>query len=342
MVLMSAISDTIHNETLHSAGIEGLLTKPVQRRQLSHCLNSLVDGKSAQYARWAGDLRTSNPIPKIASTGTRDNTLHVLLAEDNPINTDVATSILQKSGLRVSAVINGSEAVQILEKQPFDLVLMDMQMPVMDGLQATRTIRDPNSNVLNHQIPIIAMTANAMRKDQEACMQAGMDDYISKPFNPAELIQKIVHWSQSERPRAGSLPLGFEGPIKPEPLQPALDPSTAIPPIDYDVLIHRVLGDREMAMDLLTKMDAILDKELGHLVVVIEARDGDQTRKLAHKLKGSAGNLSAEPLRKAFELLEAAGAANDWEMISESLASLRCCAADFHEAIHPVIKGQDL
>ena len=103
----------------------------------------------------------------------------------------MALGILKKLGLRADAVANGAEAVKALETIPYDLVLMDVQMPEMDGLEATRQIRDPQSAVLNHGIPIIAMTAHAMQGDRERCLEAGMNDYVSKPVDPRALAEAI-------------------------------------------------------------------------------------------------------------------------------------------------------
>jgi CheY-like chemotaxis protein len=118
----------------------------------------------------------------------------VLIAEDNIVNQKVATVFLGKFGYSFDVVSNGIQAVTALSKRPYGLVLMDCQMPEMDGYEATSEIRNPESTVLNHKIPIIAMTANAMKGDREACIQAGMDDYLAKPVKPHELIDKLEKW----------------------------------------------------------------------------------------------------------------------------------------------------
>jgi len=122
-------------------------------------------------------------------------TVKILLAEDNPINQKVATLILRKSGYEVEVVNDGAEAVQALMVRTYDLVLMDVQMPNMDGLEATRRIRDPQSRVLNSQIPIIALTAHAMKGDEENCVASGMNDYLAKPIDPKGLLEKIQYWT---------------------------------------------------------------------------------------------------------------------------------------------------
>jgi signal transduction histidine kinase/ActR/RegA family two-component response regulator len=121
--------------------------------------------------------------------------VRVLVAEDNITNQQVAMGILRKLGLRADAVANGREALEALRLVPYDLVLMDVQMPEMDGLEATRAVRAPGSGILNCKIPIIAMTAHALQGDREQCLAAGMDDYIAKPVTPAELSVLLEKWT---------------------------------------------------------------------------------------------------------------------------------------------------
>jgi PAS domain S-box-containing protein len=155
----------------------------------------LTDGA----AEPAGSVRPPRgTLPAVQRRGAR-----ILVAEDNVVNQDVALGILHKLGLRAQAVADGAEAVEVLRTLPYDLVLMDVQMPEMDGLEATRIIRDPQSHVLDHQIPIIAMTAHAMRGDREYCLETGMNDYITKPVSPHVLAEALNKWL----PREDSSPL---------------------------------------------------------------------------------------------------------------------------------------
>ncbi len=146
-----------------------------------------VAQKAAQPAGSAG--RSGSSFPAVKRQGAR-----ILVAEDNVVNQEVALGILHKLGLRAEAVADGVEAVEVLRTLPYDLVLMDVQMPEMDGLEATRIIRDPQSPVLDHQIPIIAMTAHAMRGDREFCLHTGMNDYLTKPISPLALIETLNKW----------------------------------------------------------------------------------------------------------------------------------------------------
>ena len=117
----------------------------------------------------------------------RKGQIKILVAEDDAINQKVVTGILGRLGYRIDISTNGKEAVKALEQTQYDLVLMDCQMPEMDGYEATEMIRDPGSKVLDHKIPVIALTGHAMDSDMEKCINAGMDDYLSKPVKPAEL-----------------------------------------------------------------------------------------------------------------------------------------------------------
>jgi CheY-like chemotaxis protein len=139
----------------------------------------------------------------------------VLVAEDSPVNQAVALGMLKRLGLRADAVGNGLEAIEALGHIPYDLVLMDLQMPVMDGLEATRRIRDASSQVLDRRIPVIAMTANAMQGDREICLQAGMDDYVAKPVKSETLAKTLARWLPRADAEVSSAGLAERGSIDP-------------------------------------------------------------------------------------------------------------------------------
>ncbi len=159
------------------------LTKPVRQSQLYDCLRAVV-----------GRVTSAEPRVAVFSPATPDTLnarLRILVAEDNRVNQKVAMRMLEHMGHRVDVVANGLEALAALRAMPYDMVLMDVQMPEMDGFEATRRIRDPETGISNPRIPIIAMTAHAMKGDRERCLDAGMDGYVSKPVEPAALREAI-------------------------------------------------------------------------------------------------------------------------------------------------------
>jgi PAS domain S-box-containing protein len=322
-------------DPLQSLGIRAILSKPVRRRPLYDCLYTIAGHKPSTDVHWE-TLKTKawSAAPSLA---LQLDDVHVLLAEDNPINQDVALSILQKNNVRATAVENGLLALRALETTPFHLILMDVQMPEMDGLSAARTIRDPGSTVLNHNIPIIAMTANAMQGDQERCLKAGMDDYISKPFDPTDLMTKIMFWSQASHQETNPAQAPTSEPVLPQTHYPGDRNKTVpledkMPVIEFEQFCKRVMGDRELAHSLLEKADLRLDKDLKEIEQSISSNDLEQTRKLAHKLKGTAGNLSAEPLRMACENLEKSGNEANWKEVPGLYKALVKSAEQFHLA----------
>ena len=193
MIMVTAQSQRGDATLLQQIGFAGYLPKPVRQSQLRDCI-AIVLGRSNQT--------TSDQTPEIMEplitrhivAEIENRSIRILLAEDNLINQKVAQSILGKIGYKADIVANGLEAVRALKIINYDVVLMDCEMPEMNGFEATAVIRDPESKVLNHKVPIIAMTANAMKGDREICVAAGMDDYISKPVKKEELAALLEKW----------------------------------------------------------------------------------------------------------------------------------------------------
>jgi PAS domain S-box-containing protein len=187
LVMMTSMGQRGDAKRLEEIGFAAYLTKPVRQSDLFDCLVSVI--KSEEKEKEKKTIITRHDIRDM-----RRDKVRILLAEDNIINQQVAMAMLRKMGMRVEAVANGEEALNALRKIPFDLVFMDVQMPDMDGLEATREIRNPRSKVLNHEIPIIAMTAHAMEGDRQRCLKAGMNDYLSKPVSLQSMAQVLNKW----------------------------------------------------------------------------------------------------------------------------------------------------
>jgi signal transduction histidine kinase len=193
LVLMGPLGETKAAKGLHNSGRCAFLGKPVKRSSLRRCLRDVYETPDA--------LTEQQEPPRAARFGMSAPSKRILVAEDNLINQRVTLKILGALGYDADAVGDGKKAVQALESFPYDLVLMDCQMPRMNGYEATRAIRNPDSAVCNHAIPVIAMTASAMEGTYEKCMEAGMNDYLSKPVDVDMLSAAVVRWiegSQSE------------------------------------------------------------------------------------------------------------------------------------------------
>ncbi len=172
---------------MEKIGFAAYLTKPIRRSQLFDSLvNVLSKGK--------GHEQIFNPhqiVTKFSIADEQRSRMRILVVEDNIVNQKLAARMIEKFGFQADVAANGKEAIKALESFRYDLVMMDVQMPEMDGLAATRSIRESGSKVLNHNVPIIAMTAHAMQGDEEICLSAGMNDYISKPVQPQDMLDKI-------------------------------------------------------------------------------------------------------------------------------------------------------
>ena len=191
MIMVTSLGQRGDAAALKNIGFAGYLTKPIRQSQLYDCLALVLE--KGNDITLNNEIVTRHTVAEHVNHGFR-----ILLAEDNIINQKVAQALLHNLGYKVDVVANGHEAVQALELIHYDLVLLDCQMPEMDGFEATALIRDPSSKVLNHAVPIIALTANAMKKDRDECLAAGMDDYLSKPLKKAELAEVIGKWLKLE------------------------------------------------------------------------------------------------------------------------------------------------
>jgi CheY-like chemotaxis protein len=184
LVMLTSQGQRGDADKLKAAGFNGHLNKPIDQTLLYNTLMTVAGVNSQEQPLVTA--YSSRELPQF--------TARVLVVEDNAINQKVAQGLLQKFGVQVDYAVNGEEALNSLENLPFDLVFMDCQMPVMDGYEATQKIRHSQSEVLNRDIPIIAMTANSMEGDREKCLAAGMNDFISKPINPNKLQEVLKRW----------------------------------------------------------------------------------------------------------------------------------------------------
>lgn len=202
-LVVTGFSERCHEEEARAAGISGYLTKPVRDDELRACLERVLRHEEAADRSGGAAAETGAGTAGAAPRAT----VRILVAEDNVVNQKVALLTLQRLGYDVHVVANGLEALRALEREPFDLILMDCQMPEMDGFEATTEIRRREGPTRHH--PIIAMTASAMQGDRERCFVVGMDDYIAKPVQPEALDRILQRWlgtAELERGPRGPLP----------------------------------------------------------------------------------------------------------------------------------------
>ena len=223
----------------------------------------------------------------------------ILLAEDNITNQQVALGLLKKLGLRADAVANGAEVLEALESIPYDLVLMDVQMPVMDGLEATRQIRNSVFSVNDPTIPIVAMTAHAMQGDEERCLSAGMNDYVSKPVAPQALARVLEKWLNEE---TSSVPLQKVAATE-------KTSHSEYPVWDLAGLMERVMDDQELAVQVLDGFPEDIFQRMYALEAFLAAEDCVGAERQAHAINGASGIVGGKALRAvALEIEKAAKA----------------------------------
>jgi len=258
------------------------------------------------------DVAPAKTIPAVALSVDQKKKVRILVAEDNATNQLVLQKILEKMAFRCRAVGDGREAIQALAEKDYDIVLMDCQMPVLDGFDATRVIRSGGAGIKNPRIPVIALTANALAGDREKCIAAGMDDYLSKPVDPVQLAGMIDRWLYRGAGRA-----------EPEDPLPELEPASECREFDYPSLLSRVMLDEVLAATLVDAFIEDLPEQIHHLEAAVAGGDPAAAGKLAHKLRGGAANMSALSLAELCGIIEEAGADGDLQRIGEFLPLLR-------------------
>jgi PAS domain S-box-containing protein len=295
LILMPTTGQRPNDARLRSLGYCCSLYKPIRYAELLDALRSLREGSKASARR-----RTSTTLRAIEPLSAGES--RVLLAEDNLINRQVALGILARLGVPTVAVGDGKEAVRALTRQHFDLVLMDVQMPEMDGIEATRIIRRLQPGDLNEGIPIVALTAHALEADREMCLQAGMNDYLAKPISGSALATTLKKWldwrdeageavAQDAEPSSSAVATAkhAEGVIDPDVL-------------DVHALLSALNGDRAIARSLADAFPGNAEALLAALAERLHSGDAAGAAQQCHTVKGAAGSmrgvaLSAEAAR---------------------------------------------
>jgi CheY-like chemotaxis protein len=287
-----------------SLGFAAYLTKPVRTRELFACLDRVLACDSKQWHMRSQPIVTRGSL--LGADSSRRYGCSVLLVEDNPVNQKVAVRVLERMGCKVRVADNGAEAVRAWSEAAFDIVLMDLQMPVMDGITATRRIRELEAG--RSPTPIVALTANAMTGQLERCMEAGMNGFLTKPIEIARLHETLDRHGfgrpQSDK-AAGEAPPG----------EPRV-------PIDLARLNEITDGDAEFVHELALTFVASGEQVLQEIRAALAAFDRPGLSRAAHKLKGASANVHAEPLRALSWALETQAAGLDQPRLKELIEQL--------------------
>jgi CheY-like chemotaxis protein/HPt (histidine-containing phosphotransfer) domain-containing protein len=293
---------------LEALGCSGYLLKPVKQQMLFDAILAILGRREDDVE----GLITRHKLSEKRKAGAR-----ILLAEDNPVNQKLAVITLQKADYQVDAVETGLQALEKVKTNRYGLVLMDVQMPEMDGFEATRRIREWELKN-NQHIPIIAMTAHAMAGDRERCIDSGMDDYVSKPLEPSVLFSAIDRWlvrGDTEKEANSSISEDnptIQGAEKIEARSTfVVDPSIETVPADLEAALYRFNGDREFMKEMCRDFREHLPLRLEELK--LELRDGNVNAlsRTAHNLKGMSMNFNADVLSQLALELETCGRQDD-------------------------------
>ncbi len=283
LVLLTSLDDSGEETRLRELGFAGYLSKPVRRKELLVLLGRVLEHEAHMWTQRLRPLVTRNLIVDVPQ---RRGGL-VLVVDDNATNQRVAQLFLERLGCNVTTAANGQEALDACAAQDFDLVFMDLQMPVMDGLTAARRLRAREAG--RRRTPIVALTANARQQDLDECLAAGMDDFITKPIDPARL-QAILEQHAPSR-------------------DPVPDTAGAAAEVDSSRLRELALGDRVLARGLIETFLEGGRRALADIHSGMTAGDAVLVRRAAHTLKGSSANMGARSLQQASVALERAAEA---------------------------------
>ncbi len=333
IIMISSGTNPSDMDQFQKYGISRYMAKPIIASEL---LNEVL--------RQFGKQRAADAAPSLTpTTDLHGPPRRVLLVEDNEINRRVAVGLLRSRGHQVVVAENGLVAVNLLADQTFDVVLMDMQMPILDGYEATAAIRHREQQTGGH-IPIVAMTAEALKGDRERCLAAGMDDYVSKPIAPAAMYRAVERFPALSLP-AGGEPLDHapdgttsRPPPDPQPVtavQPDHGPPVrTLPPLDWDIAQERLACGAEVLREFvdLTKQEVVT--QLADIHRSIETRDFPQLRRTAHTLKSSVTYFGAERLAEAALGVETCGRTASLDGIGKLMAILESELARFVAALN--------
>jgi PAS domain S-box-containing protein len=294
IIILTSIGQRGDAARLEAIGCSGYLLKPVKQQMLIEALGAVLEFTQEDQT----GLVTRHTLSE-QRRGQR-----VLLAEDNPVNQKLAVLMLQRAGYSVDTVENGKDALEMTLRGNYNAVLMDVQMPELDGIEATRRIRAAETE---RHTPIIAMTAHALKGDRERCFEAGMDDYLTKPIERDGLLQVLDRWI----PPPGGVHAPAEPPSAPQPAQPPQAESAPEPPMNFDEALSRFDHDRPFLEAMCGELMSGIPSRIADMRADLQAGNANDFFRHAHNLKGMAANFSTGPVVRLAAELEALGRSED-------------------------------
>lgn len=357
VALLSSSCDNLNVEECQRIGIQTLAIKPVRQHDLYNALTAImIEGMQV-------DVSQRKIAKNISGNVLQGN---VLLAEDNPVNQDMMLEMLRQLGVTAELAINGKEALDAIRERPFEVVLMDCQMPVMDGFEATAAIRqdEQNSGGANH-LPIVALTANAMESDREMCLSSGMDEYLSKPVTYKQLREMLARWLTESIPEERSIKSTQADTIQPPTGEVVISiphrverpvEIQASPPVsqkeDHSFRSNSLVLDKTVFNEVCGMCEqappgffnSLLDKyiqsscaDIQKLNAGVSSGDGLLVGATAHRLKSSSANWGGQRLAEACQILESAGKNNTLENAGALLQKIEM----EHQQLLSALRGQE-
>lgn len=329
LIMMTSIGDAGDHRAFAKIGFKAYFTKPVTSSDLYDGIILVLDGRSSFDEPEA--IITKEHLKQLPKQNNRSK---ILLVEDNPVNQEVAKGMLQGLGYAVDSAYDGVQALRLLtsysENDPYSLVLMDCQMPKLDGYETTKAIRSGTNGIVNPNIPIVAMTANAMKGDREKCLDAGMDDYLSKPVSAEELQGKLDTWIcvQKRVEKVEEIQLSDESEEISEKITREVEDQTQ-KIWDRHGFMERIGNSESLATRLIGLYKDTMPTELAQLSGFVQDGLATEAGKLAHKIKGSSGSLGAVQVAKMAESIEMAGRSEDIARLRELVPELKAKLDDF-------------
>jgi CheY-like chemotaxis protein len=288
LVMLGSVAEPLDITEQRALGIVGYCTKPIWRKQLLRVLRTALDGESPERESFAR-ARAAAEAPA-----------RILIVEDSPINAEVAGEILRSAGYSFDLATDGVDAVEAARSQAYDLILMDCQIPEVDGYEATRRIRSFERDAslpgrAGRKVPVIALTASAAKEDLDRCAAAGMTDHVSKPVDARRLLAVIASH------------LGQSAPAKPLPSRPP-----SVPVADLTRALERLSGDRALLGRIATQFSEGVAGARAKLRVAVETRSAVDVSFATHRLTGQASTFGGEALIAAAEALKETAVAANW------------------------------